>query len=66
MERVTISVSDDLYQRMERWRDQLDISRVCEKALDKEVRRLSRKSPRGRSAQRPPTGFDGRDTPFDL
>jgi hypothetical protein len=35
MERVTISVSDDLYQRMEHWRDQLDISRVREKALDK-------------------------------
>ncbi len=45
MPNLTISISDELYMRMEQWRDRLDISRVCEKALAKETHRLERKLP---------------------
>ncbi len=43
MPNLTISISDELYTRMEHVRDRLDISRVCEKALAKEIHRLDRK-----------------------
>jgi hypothetical protein len=49
MATVVVNISDDLYERMELWRDVLNISRVCEKALEKEVRRLSRHHKRGSS-----------------
>jgi hypothetical protein len=47
--RVVVDISDALYKRMELWRDVLNISDVCEKALEKEVRRLSRHHKRGSS-----------------
>jgi post-segregation antitoxin (ccd killing protein) len=45
MPNLTISISDELYRRMERFRDRIDISRVCEKALAKETHRMERKLP---------------------
>ena len=61
MTHLTISISDELHGRMERFRDRIDISQVCEKALEKETRHLERKFPRERSASErqdpwPPAG----------
>ncbi len=47
MATVVVNISDDLYQLMEHWRDELNVSRICEKALEKEVHRLTRKHKRG-------------------
>jgi hypothetical protein len=43
MATVVVNISDDLYQQMEHWRDELNMSHICEKALEKEVHRLTRK-----------------------
>jgi hypothetical protein len=40
MPRLTVSIPQDLHDRLEHWRDHLNISRVCQRALDREVRRL--------------------------
>ena len=51
MPNLTISISDELNTRMAPYRNRIDISRVCEKALAKEIKHLERKSrdesPRG-------------------
>ena len=54
MANLTISISDELYTRMEYVRDLIDISRVCEKALAKETHRLERKK-----VPTLPTGLSG-------
>jgi hypothetical protein len=38
--RLTVSVPDELHQRLEKWRDRLNVSRVCQEALAREIRRL--------------------------
>jgi hypothetical protein len=40
MARLTVSVPQDLYDRLDQWRDRLNISKVCQEALAREVRRL--------------------------
>lgn len=40
MARLTVSVPQDLHARLENWRDRLNISRVCQEALERELRRL--------------------------
>ena len=37
---ITISVSDDLGAKVEKWRDAMNTSKVCEKALETEIARL--------------------------
>ncbi len=44
MANLTITISDELYTRMEQWRDRINISQVCEKALAKETHRLEKKA----------------------
>jgi post-segregation antitoxin (ccd killing protein) len=59
MPNLTISISDELYTRMEQWRDRINISQVCEKALAKETHRLEKKRPtwpRGPASATPPVG----------
>jgi len=40
MPRLTVSVPQELHDRLEKWRDRMNISRVCQEALEREVRRL--------------------------
>jgi hypothetical protein len=40
MARLTISIPQELHDRLDGWRDRLNISRVCQEALEREVRRL--------------------------
>jgi len=40
MARLTISVPDDLHRSLERFRDRLNISRICQDALSKEIAKL--------------------------
>lgn len=40
MPRLTVSVPRDLHDRLEKWRDRLNISKVCQEALERELRRL--------------------------
>jgi hypothetical protein len=51
---LEVNISDDLYQAVQRFRNQLDVSQICEKALTKEVHRLNRKLIR-QTAKDPPT-----------
>lgn len=37
---LTITISEELWQAIERWRDQLTLSRICQQALAKEINRL--------------------------
>jgi hypothetical protein len=40
MARLTVSVPQDLHDRLDRWRDNINISRICQEALERELRRL--------------------------
>ncbi|MGH8916375.1 MAG: hypothetical protein ACRDZM_17895 [Acidimicrobiia bacterium] len=40
MARLTVSIPQDLHNRLENWRDRLNISKVCQEALERELRRL--------------------------
>jgi hypothetical protein len=40
MARLTVSVPQDLHDRLDRWRDSINISRICQEALERELRRL--------------------------
>jgi hypothetical protein len=40
MARLTVSISQDLHTRLEHWRENLNISRICQEALERELRRL--------------------------
>jgi hypothetical protein len=46
MPRLTISVPDELHRSLERFRDRLNISRVCQEALAREIAKLEQ-LPRG-------------------
>ena len=37
---LTITIPDDLWDKIQLWRDQIPIARVCQKALSQEVSRL--------------------------
>jgi len=37
---ITISVPDELGAKVEKWRDRMNISKVCQKALETEIARL--------------------------
>ena len=41
MARLSISIPDELYERLERHRDQLNLSRICAASLQDEVERLA-------------------------
>jgi len=38
--RLNITVPDELYQRIERWRDRLNLSRLCQDAISREIDKL--------------------------
>jgi hypothetical protein len=40
MARLTVSIPQDLHDRLDRWRDNINISRICQEALERELRRL--------------------------
>ena len=40
MARLNITIPDDLYAALERWRDRLNISKICQDAIAKEVAKL--------------------------
>jgi hypothetical protein len=40
MARLNITVPDELYERLERWRDHVNLSRVCQEALARELDKL--------------------------
>jgi hypothetical protein len=40
MARLNITVPDDLYERVEKWRDRLNLSRICQDAISREVDKL--------------------------
>jgi post-segregation antitoxin (ccd killing protein) len=40
MPRLNITVPQDLYDRLEKWRDRLNLSRICQDALARELARL--------------------------
>lgn len=40
MARLNITVPDELYQRVERWRDRLNLSRICQDAIARELDKL--------------------------
>jgi hypothetical protein len=40
MARLTVSVPQDLHERLDRWRENINISRICQEALERELRRL--------------------------
>jgi hypothetical protein len=40
MARLTVSVPQALHDRLDRWRDNINISRICQEALERELRRL--------------------------
>lgn len=41
MARLNITIPDDLYAALEPWRDQINISKVCQDALAREVAKLN-------------------------
>ncbi len=40
MPRLNISVPQELYERIEKWRDRLNLSRVCQEAIARELAKL--------------------------
>lgn len=40
MARLNITVPDDLYKRVEKWRDRINLSRVCQEAIRRELDKL--------------------------
>jgi hypothetical protein len=40
MARLNITIPDELSERVERWRDRLNLSRVCQEAISRELDRL--------------------------
>lgn len=40
MPRLNITVPDDLYEALEKWRDRLNISKICQEAIAREVAKL--------------------------
>lgn len=40
MARLNITIADELYDALEKWRDRLNISRVCQEAIAREVAKL--------------------------
>lgn len=40
MARLNITVPDDLYKRAEKWRDRINLSRVCQEAIRRELDKL--------------------------
>lgn len=40
MARLNITVPDELYQRIEKWRDRLNLSRLCQDAISREIDKL--------------------------
>jgi hypothetical protein len=40
MARLTVSIPQDLHDRLDRWRDNINISRICQEALERELLRL--------------------------
>lgn len=41
MPRLNITISDDLYAALQPWRDRLNVSRICQEALTREVAKLN-------------------------
>jgi hypothetical protein len=40
MARLNITVPDELYERVERWRDRINLSRICKEAIARELDKL--------------------------
>ena len=40
MARLNITVPDEMYERLERWRDHVNLSRVCQEAIARELDKL--------------------------
>lgn len=40
VERINISVPDDLHSELDKWREQVNVSRICQEALRKELHHL--------------------------
>ncbi|MGQ0523096.1 MAG: hypothetical protein ACT4P8_05485 [Betaproteobacteria bacterium] len=40
MARLNITISDELYNRIERWRDRINLSRICQDAIAREMEKL--------------------------
>ena len=40
MARLNITVPDELYQRIEKWRERLNLSRICKDAIGREIDKL--------------------------
>ena len=38
--RLNITVPDELYERMEKWRDRLNLSRICQDAISRELNKI--------------------------
>jgi hypothetical protein len=38
--RLNLTIPDDLYERLERWRERVNVSKVCARALEKELAML--------------------------
>ena len=40
MPRLNITIPDELHQRLERWRDRVNVSRICQDAITRELNKL--------------------------
>ena len=40
MARLNITVPDELYERIEKWRERLNLSRICQDAIGREIDKL--------------------------
>lgn len=40
MARMNITIPDELYGRLERWRDRVNVSRICQDAITRELNKL--------------------------
>ncbi len=40
MARLNITVPEELYARMEKWRDRLNLSRICQEAISRELNKI--------------------------
>jgi hypothetical protein len=40
MPKLNITIPDEIYERLERWRDRVNISRICAEAINRELNKL--------------------------